>query len=201
MAETIEKVKGNELPEAGSMASGDFVICVVDGKVQIFSFANLLQVFLTNTSTAGGTSLNFEDEESGVTASIFGHGTSEGWEFAFSGGVATVTVPALAFLQHVTVKAPAEAATYDAGNYVGALKLRIIQEGEPLTLNTGFTTALLRRCFVYDAANSEDISPETPLTLDPGLCIVSADEIEAGILGIVFDGVADNYTGGVAFGF
>jgi hypothetical protein len=201
MAETIEKVKGNDLPQAESMASGDFFICVVNGSVKIFSFADLLQVFATSNTTPGGIPMNFEDEESGVTASVMGQGSEEGWEFSFADGVASITVPANSYLQNITVKAPAAAATYAAGNYVGALKIRIIQGGEPIVHNGEYANALLRRCFAYDANNSGDISPETPLFIDPGLSEHTVDELAAGIIGLVFDNIADNFTGGVAVGF
>lgn len=226
----LEFVKGKDLPTAVSMGAGDFMVVVVDGKTSKITYEQISAILtgdsitpdqirdklatlsgtdrldasaIKNLPSGGGSSgfvktylLGGETE----IVTVFGIGSEDGWTLNVADGVASITYPSGSLPLFVSVKGDDGLALYNEGNYVDAFKIRLI-ESEPLTLNASFANALLRKGYVYDASNSGDIAPETPLEADPGLSGISIDEIGSGIVGIVFNRLNENFAGGWVLGF
>lgn len=230
MAEVFITKKASTLPIETSMAAGDYFLAVISSKLRRISLESMVSVFNSSAITAaeivdkleslegterldssaiknlvggsgGGFRLAFTNEVDEVYATLYGVGNEDGWTLEFDSGVATLTCPEASFPISFSFKGTSDFATYSAGSYVGAFKIRVVQsDGTPVHDNE-YADLLVRTGFVLDASNSDSISSATPLRFDPGLSERSIDEVGSGVVGLVFDRVAENFSGGWTIGF
>jgi hypothetical protein len=181
-------VSGGDIYRLGSDPTGKVWITDADGARMLLIDPSSISGGGGGTSTAGGVPVEI-DLGNGAVASIFGSSTGVTW--SVSQGVGTLTLPATARLDSLTVRGTNTSASYTGGSFQNAFKIRIVNTGS--ASNVSVAKLLGRHFEVGSLVNASNISPSNPLQFDNYSVPRVIDELGNSTVGYVFDRIGSRF--------